>query len=65
LAALKQYVLKQRVFYVLIHTGRRHDAELADEDMSSDVILLALGVSPATGNLVGVIAIQTCHNLCD
>ncbi|CAN0577774.1 unnamed protein product, partial [Ectocarpus sp. 12 AP-2014] len=59
---LKQYVLKQRVFYVLIHTDRR---QYADEDMSSDVILLALGVSPATGNLVGVIAIQACHNLCD
>ncbi|CAM9115176.1 unnamed protein product [Ectocarpus sp. 6 AP-2014] len=65
LTALKQYVLKQRVFYVLIHTNRRHDVGLAGEDMGSDVILLALGVSPATGNLVGVIAIQACHNLCD
>ncbi|CAN0515912.1 unnamed protein product, partial [Ectocarpus sp. 12 AP-2014] len=45
LTALKQYVLKKRVFYVLIHTDRR---QYADEDMSSDVILLALGVSPAT-----------------
>ncbi|CAM9254040.1 unnamed protein product, partial [Ectocarpus fasciculatus] len=65
LASLKQYVLKQRVFYVLIHTDRRRDVKLADQDKSSDVLLLALGVSPATGNLVGVIAIQTCHNLCD
>ncbi|CAM9737476.1 unnamed protein product, partial [Ectocarpus sp. 8 AP-2014] len=65
LTALKQYVLKQRVFYALIHTDRRHDVGLAGEDMSSDVVLLALGVSPATGNLVGVIAIQACHNLCD
>ncbi|CAB1118424.1 unnamed protein product [Ectocarpus sp. CCAP 1310/34] len=65
LTALKQHVLKRRVFYVLIRADRRQYADPDDEDMSSDVILLAMGVSPATGNLVGVIAIQAYHNLCD
>ncbi|CAM9253966.1 unnamed protein product [Ectocarpus fasciculatus] len=65
LAALKQYVLKQRVFYVLIHTDRRQFADSTDQDMSSNVLLMALGVSPASGNLVGVMATQMCHNLCD
>lgn len=134
-AALKQYVLNQRVFFVLLHTDRRqYDKEVCEEeegggrdeggegkeemleveeweedgeggeekeevlqqapleapleeggeeeaegegggdvgveeearnDMSSDVLLFALGVSPASGNLVGVMAIQCCHNLCD
>ncbi|CAM9946215.1 unnamed protein product, partial [Ectocarpus sp. 8 AP-2014] len=62
LAALKQYVLKQRVFHVLIHTER---VNTGGRPYSSDVLLLALGVSPATGNLVGVMAIQMCKNLCD
>eukprot|EP00903_Cladosiphon_okamuranus_P013634 g12698.t1 len=64
-AALKQYVLNQRVFFVLIHTGRWVDEELHEFPMSTDVLLMALGVSGATGNLVGVIAVQCCHNLCD
>lgn len=64
-AALKQYVLNQRVFFVLIHTGRWVDEELPEYPMSTDVLVMALGVSGATGNLVGVIAIQNCHNLCD
>lgn len=64
-AALKQYVLNQRVFFVLIHTGRWVNEELPERPMSTDVLVMALGVSGTTGNLVGVIAIQCCHNLCD
>lgn len=73
-AALKQYVLNQRVFFVLIHTGRYlvhtgpvwvKDNKPPERPMSTDVLVMALGVSGATGNLVGVIAIQCCHNLCD
>ena len=63
LAALKQYSLAQRVFFVLIHTDRFVEGD--EQCMSSDVLLMALGVSVVTGNLVGVIAIQACHNLCD
>ena len=67
LAALREYVVKQRVFYVLIHTDRREHAgdDISYPDMSSMVLLTALGVSPTTGNLVGVCALQVCHNLCD
>ena len=61
LAALKRYVLQERVFFVLVHTER---APMEPEPMSSEVLLMALGVSVATGNLVGVIAVQLCHNLC-
>ncbi|CAM9114944.1 unnamed protein product [Ectocarpus sp. 6 AP-2014] len=68
LAALKQYVLKQRVFHVLIHTERVNrliSTVVGGTPFSSNVLLLELGVSPATGNLVGVMAMQMCHNLCD
>eukprot|EP00752_Nemacystus_decipiens_P011827 g10493.t1 len=65
LAALKQYVLKERVFFMVIHTERWEDEELPGFLSSTDVVLLALGVSGASGNLVGVMAIQTCHNLCN
>lgn len=65
LAALKQYALKGRVYFVLLHTDRREHAEFfGDSDASSDVLLMALGVSPATRNLVGVIATQVCKGLC-
>ncbi|CAN0505186.1 unnamed protein product, partial [Ectocarpus sp. 12 AP-2014] len=62
LAALKQYVLKQRVFYTLIHTERvKHG--VSGYVSSSHALLLALGVSPVTGNLVGVVAMQLCSGM--
>ncbi|CAN0504256.1 unnamed protein product, partial [Ectocarpus sp. 12 AP-2014] len=62
LAALKQYVLKQRVFYILIHTERvKHG--VSGYVSSSHALLLALGVSPVTGNLVGVVAMQLCRGM--
>lgn len=64
LAALKQYARNRRVYFVLVHTKRFVDEEFPN-GVSTDVLLMALGVSAATGNLVGVIAIQSCHNLCD
>ncbi|CAM9348110.1 unnamed protein product [Ectocarpus fasciculatus] len=63
-AALKQYVLNQRVFFVLIHTGRWVDVELPEYPMSTDVLLMALGVSRATGNLVGVISQSNVVTTC-
>ncbi|CAM9791123.1 unnamed protein product [Ectocarpus fasciculatus] len=57
LAALKQYVLKQRVFFVVLHT-ERIKVNTFGHVSSSHVLLLALGVSPFTGNLVGVVAMQ-------
>ncbi|CAM9568635.1 unnamed protein product [Ectocarpus fasciculatus] len=58
-AALKQYVLNQRVFFVVVHTGRWVDEELPEYPMSTHELVMALGVSGAAGNLVGVMAIQT------
>lgn len=61
--------LNERVFFVVLHTDRwdpRHIAHCVPKGSSSDVLLFALGVSAITGNLVGVMAIQVCHNnLCD
>ncbi len=61
-AALCSYVLNNHLFYILIHDKPKP----YDEFMFSDLVLLfALGVSPATGNLVGAVTCQVCHNLCD
>lgn len=56
LAALRQYAVNQRVFFVEIRTHRRWASELIST--SDMVVIMALGVSPATGNLVGTNALQ-------
>ena len=59
---LRDYVLDQHLYYVLVHTvPQKH----GDYEFSDYVILFAVGVSPGTGNLVGVVSYQVCHNLCD
>eukprot|EP00752_Nemacystus_decipiens_P004640 g4234.t1 len=65
LAALKHYALNRRVYFIVVHTKRFVDGEFFPDGVSTDVLLMALGVSAATGNLVGVIAIQVSKNLCD
>ena len=54
--ALRRYVTGGRLWYVLLHTGGRP---------CSMVTLLAVGRSPHGNRLVGAIASQVCHNLCD
>lgn len=59
---LRGYVLNQHLYYVLIHDKpQEYDGYM----YSNFVLLFALGVSSATGNLVGVVSNQVCHNLCD
>ena len=59
---LQSYVLNSHIYYVLLHTKpyKYEDCELSDI-----VILFAVGVSPQTGNLVGAVTHQVCHNYCD
>ncbi len=59
---LRHYVLDEHVFYVLLHTKPHPHGEF---EFSEWVILFAIGVSPATGNLVGAVTHQACHNYCD
>ena len=59
---LRNHVLKSHLYYVLLHTIPHKHEEFWFSDW---VILFALGVSPQTGNLIGVVTHQTCHNLCD
>ncbi|RYZ89255.1 MAG: hypothetical protein EOP06_09600 [Proteobacteria bacterium] len=61
-SALRSYVLSHHLFYILIHDKPK---PYEDFMFSQLVLLFALGVSPATGNLVGAVSSQVCHNLCD
>ena len=56
LAALRRYAVNHRVFFVVIRTRRDWVSE--STSISDMVVLMALGVSPATGNLVGTLAMQ-------
>lgn len=59
---LREFVLDKHLYYVLIHTKpKKHE----DFEFSDHVILFAVGVSHNSGNLIGVIGHQTCHNFCD
>jgi hypothetical protein len=60
--SLRGFVLDKHLYYVLIHTKPKR---YKDFEFSEYVILFAIGVSPKTGNLVGVVGHQVCHNLCD
>jgi hypothetical protein len=60
--ALADLVLSRHLYYVLVHT-RRHDF---DGFLGCNYVLLfAVGVSPRSGSLIGVVTHQVCHNLCD
>ena len=56
------YVLEGQLYYVLAHDKPERYGE---DEFSNFVLLFAVGVSPATGNLVGAVTHQVCHNLCD
>ncbi len=60
---LQSYVLNSHIYYVLLHT-KPYISE-AGNSFSDIVILFAVGVSTLTGNLVGAVTHQVCHNYCD
>ena len=55
---LRSHVVDERLFYVLLH-------DKPEDGFSLWVTLFAIGVSPASGNLVGIVTHQMCHNFCD
>ena len=59
---LRDFVIGQHLYYVLVHSVPEKHANCKYSDY---VILFAVGVSPKTGNLVGVVSEQNCYNLCD
>ena len=60
--ALKQFVKGDQLWYVLLHTTPEQVEEF---QFSRYAILLAVGRSSNGRRLIGVIAHQVCHNLCD
>jgi hypothetical protein len=60
--ALQNYVFKNHLYYVLLHTAPTIQSGF---EFSDWVILFAVGISPQSGNLIAAIANQACHNLCD
>jgi hypothetical protein len=60
---LQNYVLNSHIYYVLLHTK---PYVYEDGTSFSDIVILfAVGVSTLTGNLVGAVTHQVCHNYCD
>lgn len=57
---LEKYVRKEKLYYAVFHT-KRHTKY--DEPMSDYVYAFAVGVSPYSGNLIGVFSPQVSHNL--
>lgn len=55
---LRSHVVGEHLFYVLLH-------DKPDDGLSRWVTLFAVGVSPASGNVVGIATHQMCHNFCD
>ena len=59
---LRSAVLDNHLYYIQIHTKRkRYDGA----EIREYVIVFAVGVSRASGNLIGMVSCQLCHNLCD
>lgn len=57
---LRNAVIDEQLYYVAVHSKACKEYQL-----SQYVILFAVGVSCLTGNLLGVVGHQVCHNLCD
>eukprot|EP00168_Porphyra_purpurea_P020715 TRINITY_DN8828_c0_g1_i1.p1 TRINITY_DN8828_c0_g1~~TRINITY_DN8828_c0_g1_i1.p1 ORF type:complete len:237 (-),score=68.61 TRINITY_DN8828_c0_g1_i1:192-902(-) len=62
LTALRSYVVDGHVYFVVAHTVPVGEEDLPFPNL---VLLWAVGVSPASGHLVGGWGVQACHNLCD
>jgi hypothetical protein len=59
---LKRFVAKEQLWYTLFHTMPEQNE---DHPHSRYVLLFAVGRSPYSNRLVGVVTHQVCHNLCD
>jgi hypothetical protein len=59
---LRSYVRDNKLWYVLLHTTPEEEDGVL---WSRYVVLFAVGRSPAGDRLLGVVAHQVCHNLCD
>jgi hypothetical protein len=59
---LKRFVSKEQLWYALFHTTPEQNAGFA---YSRYVLLFAVGQSPYSDRLLGVVTHQVCHNLCD
>jgi len=60
--ALRACVRDGHLYYVLLHAKpHKH----GDHSFSEWVVLFAVGVSNRTGNLIGAVTYQACHNFCD
>ncbi|QDV49741.1 hypothetical protein [Gimesia fumaroli] len=61
-ASLRAAVLENHLYYVQIHAKPKvYDGS----EYREYVIVFAVGVSRASGNLIGMVSFQVCHNLCD
>lgn len=60
---LEAFVKYKRLYYVLFHL--KPSFEDLYTKFVDNVYCFAVGVSPHSGNLVGVFTMQVCHNLCD
>ena len=61
-AALKEQVVDGHLYYVLLHDAPEQHGEFW---FSEWVVLFAVGISKASGNLIGILTHQACHNYCD
>ena len=59
---LKRFVVKKQLWYTLFHTTPERNGHYS---FSRYVLLFAVGRSPYSNRLVGVVTHQVCHNLCD
>ena len=59
---LKSLVINGSLWYILLHTNRylHNNFEFAD-----NIVLMALGVCSKTDQIIGVISVNACHNICD
>lgn len=65
LAALRAYVRDGHVYFANIHPLRGEEVGPDENVFAAVALFWAVGVSPASGNLVGAWALNECYNVCD
>lgn len=63
--AIRAYALDGHVYFAIIHQLREGEVRDDESCLPESVLLCAVGAFPASGNLVGVWALQRCDNVCD
>lgn len=53
------------MYFVNIHPLRAEGVDPDEDVLAAAALFWAVGVSPASGNLVGVWALSECYNVCD